>query len=96
MPRVRAAGSLFKARRSVYDNMLRLFFWARRNQGVKMDNLLTAGEAAKRLRVCRHTVYSRIRSGRLPAYRLGGSLRIKADDLARYVDGARIGTRGAA
>ncbi len=46
---------------------------------------LTTDEAAALMRVSRKTVLRRIRSGQLPACRLGREYRIRADDLVRRV-----------
>ena len=47
--------------------------------------LLTVSEAAEILNTSVKTVYRRLRTGELPAYRDGGILRIHPDDLARYI-----------
>jgi len=47
--------------------------------------LLKVSEAAEIQNTSVKTVYRRIKSGKLPAYRDGGILRIHPDDLARYI-----------
>ncbi|MGH2748221.1 MAG: helix-turn-helix domain-containing protein [Actinomycetota bacterium] len=47
---------------------------------------LTVGEIARRLRVSNMTVYRLVRSGRLPAVRIGRGYRIREDDVRRYLD----------
>jgi excisionase family DNA binding protein len=49
--------------------------------------LLTAAEVADQLRVSTMTVYRLIRRGELPAVRVGRNYRVRADDLATYLDG---------
>ena len=51
--------------------------------------LLTVSEGAEILNTSVKTVYRRIRTGELPAYRDGGILRILPDDLARYIAARR-------
>ncbi len=53
------------------------------------DHLFTAEETAGVLNTSTKTVYRRIRTGELPAYRDGGILRIHPDDLARYIAARR-------
>lgn len=48
--------------------------------------LLTAAEVAEQLRVSTMTVYRLIRSGELPAVRVGRNYRVRADDLDEYLD----------
>lgn len=52
-----------------------------------MAEVYTPEEAAKRLRVHVNTVYSLLRSGRLPAAKLGRGWRISSDSLSRYLQG---------
>jgi excisionase family DNA binding protein len=49
-------------------------------------HLLTAQEVADLLRVSSMTVYRLIRSGELPAVRVGRSYRVRRDDLHQYLD----------
>ena len=51
--------------------------------------LLTVEETAEVMNNSVKTVYRRIRTGELPAYRDGGILRIHPDDLARYIAARR-------
>jgi excisionase family DNA binding protein len=46
---------------------------------------LTVGEVASILRVSSMTVYRLINSGELPAVRIGRSLRLRSEDLDRYL-----------
>jgi excisionase family DNA binding protein len=46
---------------------------------------LTAAEVASLLRVSTMTVYRLIRSGELPAVRVGKSYRVREDDVDRYL-----------
>ena len=50
--------------------------------------LLTINEIAAALRVSKMTVYRFIRDGRLPAIRVGSSLRVYRDDLDTYLSAA--------
>jgi excisionase family DNA binding protein len=47
--------------------------------------LLTLGEAASRLACSTRTLRRRIKDGSLPAFRDGGLVRVRQDDLERYV-----------
>jgi excisionase family DNA binding protein len=51
-----------------------------------MKDLLTVAEVAEMLRVSTMTVYRLIRTGELPAVRVGRSYRVKKTDLERYLD----------
>lgn len=53
------------------------------------DGFMTVAEVAQTLRVTSMSVYRLIKSGDLPALRVGRSLRIRADAFARYLDDAR-------
>lgn len=50
------------------------------------ETLLTAAEVADQLRVSTMTIYRLIRSGELPAVRVGRNYRVRAGDLERYLD----------
>jgi len=54
-----------------------------------MEELLTMEEAAKILRVDYKTVYRLVRSGELPAGRVGRVYRIKRGDLAAYFESSK-------
>ncbi|MBW3620136.1 MAG: helix-turn-helix domain-containing protein [Actinobacteria bacterium] len=51
------------------------------------ETLLTAAEVAEQLRVSTMTIYRLIRSGELPAVRVGRNYRVRAGDLDAYLDG---------
>lgn len=51
-----------------------------------MTTLLTAAEVAERLRVSTMTIYRLIRSGELPAVRVGRNYRVRAGDLDTYLE----------
>lgn len=51
------------------------------------ETLLTAAEVADQLRVSTMTIYRLIRSGELPAVRVGRNYRVRAGDLSAYLDG---------
>ena len=50
-------------------------------------NLLTVAEAAVELRLSRATAYRLIAADKLPAHRIGGSLRINASELRSLLEG---------
>ncbi len=50
------------------------------------DTLLTAAEVAEQLRVSTMTVYRLIRSGELPAVRVGRNYRVRERDLEQYLE----------
>lgn len=50
------------------------------------DRLLTVAEVADHMRVSNMTVYRLIKAGTLPAIRVGKNYRIRARDLAAYLD----------
>lgn len=49
------------------------------------ETLLTAAEVAEQLRVSTMTVYRLIRSGELPAVRVGRNYRVRDPDLEAYL-----------
>jgi excisionase family DNA binding protein len=50
------------------------------------DRLMTANEVADLLRVSTMTVYRLIRSGELPAVRVGRNYRVRSGDLDHYLE----------
>lgn len=50
------------------------------------DTLLTAAEVADQLRVSTMTIYRLIRSGELPAVRVGRNYRVRKADLDAYLE----------
>ena len=48
--------------------------------------LLTAGEAAKLLMITPRTVYRMIENGEIATVRFGGSVRIRKQDLERFIE----------
>ena len=56
-----------------------------------MDTLHTVGEVAGMLRVSTMTVYRLIRTGELPAVRIGRNYRVKQSDLEAYLDAQTTG-----
>lgn len=50
------------------------------------ERLLTAAEVADQLRVSTMTIYRLIRSGELPAVRVGRNYRVRAGDLDAYLE----------
>ena len=50
--------------------------------------LWTVGEVAEHMRVSTMTVYRLIKSGELPAIRVGKNYRIRGDDLGSYLEAA--------
>ena len=51
---------------------------------------LSTQDAARRLGITPRTLYRFIDLGDLPAYRLGRVIRLKADDVAAFIDASRI------
>lgn len=47
---------------------------------------LTVGEVARYLRVSNMTVYRLVKSGQLPAVRIGRGYRIREDDVHKYLE----------
>jgi excisionase family DNA binding protein len=61
--------------------------------GVAMDDgpdWLSVPRAARALGVVSRTVYGLINAGSLPGYRIGRVIRVRRDDLDRYLDSVRI------
>jgi excisionase family DNA binding protein len=52
-----------------------------------MTSYLTIIEAMAALKVCRNTLNKHIKSGRLRVCRVGRIVRIKAEDLQRFIEG---------
>jgi putative molybdopterin biosynthesis protein len=50
---------------------------------------LTVNQVADLLQLSRSKVYALVSSGELPRHKIGGSIRIKEDDLFSYLDGCR-------
>ena len=48
-------------------------------------NLLTTEEVAEKLKVSKYTIYSLIKSGKLPALRIGRSFRVHEEELNDYL-----------
>jgi excisionase family DNA binding protein len=61
--------------------------WSGRQAG---DRLLTVGEVAATMRVSNMTVYRLIKSGELPAIRVGKNYRIRESDVDRYLDDRQV------
>ncbi len=55
---------------------------------------VTEVAASLSLSLSRSTVYELVRSGVLPSVRIGGSRRIRGEDVARYVDSLERVTEG--
>ncbi|MDP8978784.1 MAG: helix-turn-helix domain-containing protein [Actinomycetota bacterium] len=53
------------------------------------ERLWTVGEVAEHMRVSDMTVYRLIRSGRLPALKVGRAYRVTGSDLAAYLAASR-------
>ena len=54
-----------------------------------MEKYLTVEEVAKELRVSKDAIWRLIRQKKLIAYKVGGALRIKSNDLQAYLDTQR-------
>lgn len=55
--------------------------------------MLRPREVARVLSVGKSTVYDLMRSGALPSYRIGGSLRVRPEDLERFIASNRAEDR---
>lgn len=55
------------------------------------DRLWTVAEVAQQMRVSNMTVYRLIKSGALPALRVGKNYRIRGKDLAAYLEASTTG-----
>lgn len=51
-----------------------------------MDKFLTVGDVSKRLQIHWQTVLSYIKSGKLPALKLGRGYRIDPKDFAKFIE----------
>lgn len=54
------------------------------------DHLLTVGEVAAIMRVSNMTVYRLIKSGQLPALRVGKNYRIRESDMNQYLNSGSV------
>ena len=66
--------------------------WVGRQAG---DRLLTVGEVAATMRVSNMTVYRLIKSGDLPALRVGKNYRIRESDVDAYLSDRSVQVEGA-
>ena len=51
-----------------------------------VGRFLTVAEVARRFRVSNMTMYRLVKSGQLPAVRVGRGYRIREDDVRKYLD----------
>jgi excisionase family DNA binding protein len=58
------------------------------------EHLLMVGEVAQMMRVSNMTVYRLIKSGQLPAIRVGKNYRIRRSDIERYLDDRAVRVTG--
>ena len=58
------------------------------------DRLLTVGEVAGTMRVSNMTVYRLIKSGQLPAIRVGKNFRIRESDVDKYLSERSVKAEG--
>src|SRR4051812_39387377 len=58
------------------------------------DTFLTIHEAAATLRVADGTIRNLINSGKLPAFKILGTYRVRAEDLRGFVEGCRVIPKG--
>ena len=66
--------------------------WSGRQAG---DRLLTVAEVAATMRVSNMTVYRLIKSGELPALRVGKNYRVRESDVDRYLSEQAVQVEGA-
>lgn len=60
------------------------------NDSNSTSAFLTTGDVLAYLRVTPRTIYRLIRSGELPAVRVGRQWRFRRSDIDRWIDGQRI------
>lgn len=60
-------------------------------EGYVGESLLTVSEVASMMRVSNMTVYRLIKSGQLPALRVGKNYRIRASDVETYLEDREVG-----
>jgi len=58
------------------------------------DRLLTVGEVAGTMRVSNMTIYRLIKTGQLPAVRVGKNYRIRESDMHKYLSDRSVHTEG--
>jgi excisionase family DNA binding protein len=61
-----------------------------REDAMEEKLLYTLADVAAALSVSRSKVYELVRSGALPSVRIGGSRRVRGEDLATYVDSLEL------
>ena len=54
------------------------------------EKLLTLDDLAKFLNISRRTVYRLLKASDLPAYRVGGHMRFRRDDIEKWLDNQRL------
>lgn len=69
--------------------------WDRTWRAGEEDGLLTVGEVCEAMRVSNMTVYRLIKSGELPAIRLGKTYRVLESDVEGYLSGLLVKVEGA-
>jgi excisionase family DNA binding protein len=52
--------------------------------------LMTVAEIADELQIAKMTVYRLLHSGKLPYFRIGGSYRVRREDLSLYLEANRV------
>ena len=55
-----------------------------------LEELLTAGQAARVLGLKKKTIYTWAENGYLPAYRIGKALRFRESDLNKFIEENRV------
>ena len=63
----------------------------RKREEKNLENFLDLTSAEKRYPISRRTLQSRIYNGELTAYRVGGKLIVKRDDLERLLTASPVG-----
>ncbi|MDD2656851.1 MAG: helix-turn-helix domain-containing protein [Patescibacteria group bacterium] len=58
--------------------------------GFIQTQILKIGEVAVILRISKPTIYRMVESGRIPAYKIGGSLRFKLAEISTYLEKCKI------
>jgi excisionase family DNA binding protein len=83
LKRIQAA---FQAHRKTLEELEEALLEGFENQSQNSQQLLTIRQVCQELSVGRSWVYDRIKAGEMPSVQMGGTLRIKREDLDEYVN----------
>lgn len=60
-------------------------------QQIIKSDFMSVMDISAILDLSKHVVYRLIHSGELPSYRIGGTIKVKADDFQTYMENCRQG-----